>query len=79
MRSAAAVFAAHDVVGLAEQAAALGVADLDDADADLGELGRADLARERAGVLGRGILRADDRARCPRTPRSPARSAGRSG
>ena len=56
---------AHDLVGLAEQPPPLGVADLDDADADLGELAGADLAGERAGVLGRGILRADDRAGVP--------------
>ncbi len=46
--SAAAAFGGGDGVGLVEQAAALGVADLGDRGADLGELGRGDLAGVRA-------------------------------
>ena len=70
---------AHDLVGLAEEPAALGVSDLDDADADLGELRRADLTGERAEVLGRGILRSDDGVRPGERLERRRRSAGRSG
>ena len=48
-----------DLVGLAEEAAALGVADLGDADADLGELGGRDLAGEGARVPSATVLRPD--------------------
>ena len=54
---------AHDLVGLAEEPAALGVSDLDHAHTDLGELRRADLTGEGAEILGRGILRSDDGVR----------------
>ncbi len=68
-----------DRLGLAEQPAPLGVADLGESHADLGELGARHLAGERARVVGRDILRPDARRACPRRPRAPAAPAGRWG
>ena len=56
-----------DLVGLAEDPSTLGVADLDDADTELGELGAADLAGERAGRRPEQVLGADEHAACRRS------------
>ena len=76
LRSAAEVFSATTSSVSPKRRATLRVADLDDRDADLGELDAADLAGERSRVLGREVLCADEHAACPRERRPLARAAG---